>query len=274
MKKTGLQFEPAAETLYSSAGYTVLARIIEIVEQKPFAQVLAEKIFRPAGMTTATDETSQRLMPGRVMPYQFSAGEGKLVVASAPYKDLTFLTGAGSVYATAEDLLHFANAARAGILGKEAQAFTTGTDAPTWRGWYGRLNTEASVDVMASGEITFVFLANLRSPATWQLRAQVRNLLQGVATTPIKRPPPVVARFEPADSFVGLYGVASDPLEISEVDGRLFRDDSEFYPIEGGRYYTTGAGFVMWFRRAAGGRVDAIVTDRGDGKETVLPRVR
>ena len=47
--------------------------------------------------------------------YHFGSGDGKLVVASAPYKDLSFLTGAGSVYATAEDLLHFANAARAGI---------------------------------------------------------------------------------------------------------------------------------------------------------------
>ncbi len=273
VKKKGLQFEPGTETLYSSAGYTALARVIEIIEQKPFAQVLAEKVFRPAGMTRATDETSQRIMPGRVLPYQFSTGEGKLVVASAPYKDLSFLTGAGSVYATAEDLLHFANAARAGILGQEAQAFTTGTGSPTWRGWYGRLNTEASVDVMPSGEITFVFLANLRSAATWQLRAQVRNLLQGVATTSIKRPPPVAARFESAASFVGSYGDAADPVVVSEVDGHLLRDDSEFYPIEGGRYYLPASGFVMWFRRGPGGRVDAMMTDR-DGKETVQPRIR
>ena len=70
LKKKGLLFEPGTETLYSSAGYTALARVIEIVEQKPFALVLAEKVFRPAGMITATDETSQRLMPGRVMPYR------------------------------------------------------------------------------------------------------------------------------------------------------------------------------------------------------------
>ena len=196
------------------------------------------------------------------------------MVASAPYKDLSFLTGAGSVYATAEDLLHFANAARAGILGKQLEAFTTGTGDPTWRGWYGRTNTEVSVDLMPSGGITFVFLANLRSAVTWQLRAQVRNLLQGVATAPIKRPPPVAARFEPALSFVGLYGVASDPVEISEVDGNLLRDGNEFYPIEGGRSCIPASGSVMWFRRGAGGRVDAIVTVSGSGSETVMPRIR
>lgn len=275
VKQKGLLFEPGTEELYSSAGYTALARVIEIIEQKPFARVLAEKVFRPAGMTHATDETSQRIMPGRVMPYQFSTGEGKLVVASAPYKDLSFLTGAGSVYATAEDLLHFVHAARAGILGKEAQAFTTGSGGPTWRGWYGRNNTEASVDVMPSGEITFVFLANLRSAVTWQLRAQVKNLLQGAATTPIKRPPaPVTARFEPTASFVGLYGLPSDPVEVSEFDGNLLRDGNEFYPIEGRRYYIPASGSVMWFRRGTDGSVDAMLTVRGDGSETVQPRIK
>ena len=104
VKKSGLLFEPGTEELYSSAGYTALARVIEVVEQKPFATILVEQVFKPAGMTGATDETSQQLMPGRVMPYRFSNDGAKLVVASNPYKDLSFLTGAGSVYATAEDL--------------------------------------------------------------------------------------------------------------------------------------------------------------------------
>jgi hypothetical protein len=223
-------------------------------------------------MTGATDETSQQLMPARVMPYRFSNDGAKLVVASNPYKDLSFLTGAGSVYATAEDLLHFAAAMRAGTLGKTALEQVTATNG-SWRGFYGRINSEASLDVLPSSNITLVMLTNLQSAVTWQLRAQLKNLLQRKPTTAIQRPGPVRPRFEPASSFVGKYGNSFDPVEISEVGGKLFRDDNEFYPIDGERYCIPASGTTFRFRRTASGEVDAMLTVRSGGPETVLPRV-
>ena len=44
------------------------------------------------------------------------------------------------------------------------------------------------------------------------------------------------------------------------VDGHLFRDDNEFYPIAGGRYYIPASGSTMRFRRTGDGIVDGIVT--------------
>ncbi len=272
VKQRGLLFEPGTETLYSSAGYTTLARVIEVVEQKAFASVLAERVFKPAGMTGATDETSQQLMPGRVMPFRFSVDGTRLVVARAPYKDLSFLTGAGSVYATAEDLLHLAAAMRVGTLGKTAQAQVAADDG-TWRGFYGRTNSEASLDVLPSEGITFVLLANLQSAVTWQVRAQVKKLLQRKPTAAIRRPGPVAPRFEAASSFVGRYGSPPSPVEISEVEGKLHRDENEFYPIEGNRYCIPASGSIMRFRRTASGAVDALATLSGSGQETVLPRI-
>lgn len=272
IKMAGLLFEPGSEELYSSAGYTALARAIEVVEQQPFATILVEQVFEPAGMTGATDETSQQLMPGRVMPYRFSNDGTKLVVASNPYKDMSFLTGAGSVYATAEDLFHFAAAMRAGTLGKTAQEQVTAADG-RWQGFYGRNNSEASLDVLPSEGITLVMLTNLQSAVTWQLRAQLKNLLQRKAPTAIQRLGPVRPRFEPTSAFVGKYGKSSDAVEISEVDGKLYRDDNEFYPIDGERYCIPASGTVFRFRRTASGAVDAMLTVRGGGQETVLPRV-
>jgi hypothetical protein len=223
-------------------------------------------------MTNATDETSQQLMPGRVMPYRFSNDGAKLVVATNPYKDLSFLTGAGSVYATAEDLFHFATAMRAGTLGKTAQEEVTAADGG-WRGVYGRINSEASLDVLPSSNITLVMLTNLQSAVTWQLREQLKNLLRRKPTTAIQRVGPVRPRFEPASSFVGKYGKPSDYVEISEVGGKLYRDDNEFYPIDGERYCIPASGAVFRFRRTASGDVDAMLTVRGGGPETVLPRI-
>ncbi len=246
--------------------------MIEVVEQKAFASTISEKVFRPAGMAGATDETSQQLMPGRVMPYRFSAEGQRLVVARASYKDLSFLTGAGSVYATAEDLLHFATAMRAGTLGKSAQEQVMAPDG-SWRGFYGRTNSEASIDVLPSNGITLVLLTNLQSAVTWQLRAQLKNLLQRKPTTAIQRLPAVGPRFEPTSSFVGGYGSPSSPVKISEVEGKLYRDENEFYPIEGERYCLPASGSIMRFRRTTNGKVDAIVTVSGSGQETILPRI-
>jgi CubicO group peptidase (beta-lactamase class C family) len=272
IKRAGLLFEPGSEEVYSSAGYTALARVIEVIEQKPFASILAAQVFAPAGMTDATDETSQQLMPGRARPYRFSNDGSKLVVARAVYKDLSFLTGAGSVYATADDLFHFAAAMRAGVLGTTAQAQVTADDG-RWHGFYGRTNSEASLDVLPSRGITLVLLTNLQSGVTWQLRAQLKNLLERKPTAAIERPGPVRPRFEPASSFVGKYGTPSDPIEISEVDGKLFRDDNEFYPTDGERYYIPASGAIMRFRRTARGEVDAVLRRYGSGPETVLPRI-
>ena len=157
-------------------------------------------------------------MPGRVLPYRFSNDGAKLVVATNPYKDLSFLTGAGSVYATAEDLFHFATAMRAGTLGKTAQDEVTSADG-SWRGVYGRINSEASLDVLPSSNITLVLLTNLQSTVTWQLRAQLKNLLQRKPTTAIQRVGPVRPRFEPTSSFVGKYGKPSDSVESPRWGG-------------------------------------------------------
>ena len=179
--------------------------MIEVVEQKPFASILVEQVFKPAGMTGATDETSQQLMPGRVMPYRFSNDGARLVVASNPYKDLSFLTGAGSVYATAEDLVTSRPPCGPARWGRPRRSRSRLADG-SWQGFYGRTNSEASLDVLPSNDITLVLLTNLQSAVTWQLRAQLKNLLQRKPTTAIQRPGPVRPRFEPASSFVGRDG--------------------------------------------------------------------
>jgi CubicO group peptidase (beta-lactamase class C family) len=258
----GLLFEPGSQDLYSSAGFSCLARVVELIEGKPFDTVLRDRIFQPASMVTASGETGEQLMPQRALPYRLAASAGTVVVASAPYKNLGFLTGAGSVYATAEDLLRFARALRKGVVGPAGKTRTAETAGQTWRSWYGRTNGyEASVDLLPAADVTFVFLSNLRSAANWQVREQVKNLLAGGKAAAIFRPPPPLASsFETPDSYLGSYGEPSDPIVVAMVDGHLFRDESEFYPIAGGRYYIPASGSVMRFRRTSDGTVDGMIT--------------
>ena len=261
VKTKGLLFEPGTAELYSSAGFTCLARIVEVIENKPFDDVLAERIFRPASMTSATGETGDQLMMNRALPFRLGAGSQNVAVASAQYKNLGFLTGAGSLYATAEDLLHFVRAVHNGTFGSDAQKQLGGQSDTVWTSWYGRTNGyEASVDFLPVQDLTFIFLSNLRSAANWQIRERVRGILLGRAVTPIASVPPVAPPFEPHSDIVGAYGDPVDPLVISESGGRLFRDESEFYPIGGGRYYLPASGTTFRFVRESGGRVDSVVT--------------
>src|SRR4030095_2451870 len=51
VKQAQLAFEPGPSRLYSSAGYAVVARVLEIVSSKPYQQLWQEYVFAPAGMT-------------------------------------------------------------------------------------------------------------------------------------------------------------------------------------------------------------------------------
>lgn len=269
VEATGLLFEPGTQRLYSSAGFTCLARVIEIIKEEPFEFVLAEYVFGPAGMTEAVSETGQGLMSRRAMPYRLGADGRHVVVKSAPYKDLRFLTGAGSVYATAEDLLRFVQAAQAGVFGSDFAQEAFSGDPATWDGWTGRTNGyEASIDVLPSEKLTVVLLSNLQSAANWRIREQIQNALVGRSTVDIPFPPPVVEQFEDPGAIVGSYG----PAEIILVDGGLFRGDNEFYPIEGGRYYIPASGTIMRFRRNSSGMVDAMISIGSGGQESVFPK--
>ncbi len=274
VQATGLLFEPGSRRLYSSAGYTCLARVLEIVEGKPFASILAERIFAPADMFSATSATGQRLMARRAMPYLLGADDEAIVVTHAPYKDLRFLSGAGDVYATAEDLLRFVEALRGGVFGAARWSELFGGDPARWDGWTGRTNGyESSVDVLAAENLVFVFLSNLQSAANWQIRERIRTILVRGETTPMAVPPAVAVPFEKPRALLGRYGAANAPAEIGLRDGRLFRGDNQFYPTAGERYYIPVSGTVMRFRRDQTGAVDALITIAADGQETVRPRL-
>jgi len=275
VKAKGLLFEPGTQEYYSSAGFTCLARIVEVVEGKPFDQVLAERIFRPGSMTRATGETGQRLMPDRALPYRLVAGAVNTAVASARYKDLGFLTGAGSLYTTAEDLLHIVRALHGGAFGSIVARKQLGAPTDTvWASWYGYINGyEASMDFLPAQDLTFVFLTNLQSAATWQIRAGVRNLLTGRPVRAIAQVPAVAPGFEALSGVVGAYGDPADPVVISEAEGRLFRNGNEVYPIVGGWYYEPDTGTTMRFARDAGGRVDSMLTRYSGGRERTMPLI-
>ncbi|OJJ14264.1 hypothetical protein BKI52_43035 [marine bacterium AO1-C] len=274
IKAQGLLFKPGSRRLYSSAGYTVLARIIEIIEQKPFAKVLQERVFKPAKMTNASDTPQRPLLPNRASGYFLGTHLNQLSVVNAPLKDLSFLVGAGSVFATAEDLFHLLEALKQSSLNTPIWKNTQKRNPQQWQGWTGRTNGyEAYMDVLPAKGYSLIILTNLRSVATWQVRKQIRLLLNQQAMTQVLLPPPVKSSSIDHEKIIGQYkNNRGAIIRINNQNGKLFRQESEFYPIDNQTYYIPISGTKMKFRFNKKGKADAIIQIRSNG-EVVLPRV-
>ena len=236
--------------------------MVELIEGKPFDAVLRDRIFGPASMATASGETGQQLMPQRALPHRLAASTGAVVVASALVQASRFSHRRRLGLRDRRRPATVRSCLATGVFGAAGKTRTAESGDQTWRSWYGRTDGyEASVDLLPAADLTFVFLSNLRSAANWQLREQVKSMLQGRKAAAIFRsPPPLASSFEAPDALLGSYGDPSDPVVIAMVDGHLFRDDSEFYPIADGRYYIPASGSAFRFRRTSDGIVDGMVT--------------
>src|SRR5262245_6010263 len=95
-----LEFEPGSRFLYDNSGYFLLGAIIETVTNKPYAEVLRERVFGPLGMAGSGYDLSAPILEKRARGYE----SGPTGVRNADYLDMGLPYAAGSLYSTVEDL--------------------------------------------------------------------------------------------------------------------------------------------------------------------------
>jgi D-alanyl-D-alanine carboxypeptidase len=93
-----LDFEPRTRSSYSNTGFQILARVAEQASGQPYAKLLADTIFQPLGMTSAT-----------ITPPKANAaiGHGSFLLDGArpvQFEGDGWLLGAGDVWASANDV--------------------------------------------------------------------------------------------------------------------------------------------------------------------------
>lgn len=258
-RRLPLVFPPGSQSSYSTAGYAVLARVVELVENKPFAVVLDQRIFMPAGMTDSYDLT----MPeGRQPPAPpLLPAHGKL--APAPARDLSFLVGGGSTVSTSGDMLRFVRALREGKLGSVQFSHI----APDGTGrWVGATNGYFSwLDVFPDEGLTIIYLGNTWGGAGPALRDALPMMLRGEDP----QAPEIPAAVEMPDAatlqeYNGEY--QSRPGAFFRVVARqddLLFEDNYLVPIGKDQFWQPAWSTSLHFIRDDSGYVVAL--ERADG---------
>jgi CubicO group peptidase (beta-lactamase class C family) len=177
-----LTFPPGARTEYCNGCYVVLGEIIAKVSGMPYERYIQEKVFGPAGMTTAgfLAYGDARVATGYTHPSP-----------DAPWTSARGLHGrhgsaAGGSFGTARDLLAFDNAIRTRVLldGKTtAWFFGNPADASRRRATDpygiagGALGANSSLE--SNGDWTVVTLGNLDPPNAVRIGTAIAGSLYG-----------------------------------------------------------------------------------------------
>jgi CubicO group peptidase (beta-lactamase class C family) len=97
------RFEPGDRYEYSNPGYEVLALVVERISGQTFGAFLAENVFEPLGMGTATVRERPELpFPNRAIGYRPDSENGGWVENDDHF--LNGLVGSGGIYASLGDL--------------------------------------------------------------------------------------------------------------------------------------------------------------------------
>ncbi len=229
IKKATLAFEPGTQRLYSSAGYTVLARVLEIASGGSYPELLQEYVLTPAAMTDTLNFDSDAVMERRAEDYMYS-NNGFI---NAELKNYSFLVGAGSVFSTARDLSKFSHAIVDGKFGSNVKSSLVTGPAVTAD---GSTNGHRSyLEIERDKKYGFVVLSNIGSGSFQAITKGIGEIMQGKELS-VK--PPSIPKIIPDPNkdpveFLGVYKRTDDGSETTLLrkKGELYAENIKLFPI-------------------------------------------
>jgi CubicO group peptidase (beta-lactamase class C family) len=262
IKKADLAFEPGADRLYSSAGYTTLAKILEIASGKSYSQLLQQYVFKPAAMTDSLNFDSEDIIPHRADDYLIDASG----YANAPLIDFSFLTGAGSVFSTAKDIHAFGEAVAGGKFGELVKKNLAEKDVFISNG--STNGFRAYVRINQPQRYGFVVMSNLASGANDLVINNVRAILEGKeAAAPVVPNP----KIQPGSNknlsdFEGKYKLGNSQFEIFVKGDQLYAGPYKLLSVGKDRFYNFWSYAEISFVRDEKGTVKGLEWNGSGGK--------
>lgn len=105
-------FAPGTSFMYSNAGYVTLSVLLQEATGARIEDLIRDRVFRPAGMHQSRLEETSIVRGRHLVPYARFDGELTELDTMNP----SVFSGAGGVYATAEDITDFTWALMTGVL--------------------------------------------------------------------------------------------------------------------------------------------------------------
>jgi D-alanyl-D-alanine carboxypeptidase len=135
-KGNPLEFEPGERFAYSNSAYIVLGKIIERASGHDYETFLKRNIFEPLEMNDTGYDHNAAILPKRAAGYSRTL----LLLANAPYIDMSWPYAAGALYSTVDDLAKWDQALLAGkLIGpKSYELMLTPGKATYGFGWFIR----------------------------------------------------------------------------------------------------------------------------------------
>ncbi len=264
-KRSKLVFPPGTTRLYSSTGYSVLSRVLEIASGKNYSTLLQEYVLTPAGMNDSLEFVGERITERRAQEYLLEAER----IVHAPLKDYSFLVGAGSVFGTAEDIYRFANAVLDDKLGANARlslqdddgVFTDNGSSNGYRCYF---------DVNRKKDYGFVLISNLESGANNMIIRDLAQILQNkTIQSPVIPSPKVAMEFNKSlTDYAGTFWQDTSSLEVSVSRDRLFIGRFKLYPLSIDKFYNYADYAEISFKRDALGKVVELEWNSAGRKST------
>jgi CubicO group peptidase (beta-lactamase class C family)/D-alanyl-D-alanine dipeptidase len=104
LNNTRLIFDPGSRTKYSNAGLAVVGRVLEVLHDEPYPEVMAELVLQPLGIAGSAALTRNDIVIPRLARGQMWTYDGRSF--DAPTFELG-MSPAGSLYASVLDLATF-----------------------------------------------------------------------------------------------------------------------------------------------------------------------
>jgi CubicO group peptidase (beta-lactamase class C family) len=250
VKAAKLEFEPGTKRLYSSAGYAVLARVLEIASGRPYAGLLQDYVFGPAGMTDSLDFQSEAIMARRAEDYLLSP-QGPV---NAALKDYSFLVGAGSVFSTAADLDRFGRALQDGTLGRQALALIAGPQGISGSG--STNGHRAYLEIEKEGNYGYALVSNLNCGSIDLILRGLAAILKGQEPPAASVPRPRVLPDPDPSPYLGSYRREDGTrVDLRARDGGLWAGDDRLYAVGPDRFFEYKYYGDVLFQRDASGAV-------------------
>jgi len=197
-----LKFEPGADYHYSNSGYNLLGYIIERIEGKPYSEVLNDRIFVRLDMLSSGYDDPRYVIKNLATGYQHRIWG----IEKSRYYYPDLFHAAGSIFATADDLIRWTRALHTGKVVPDeyynkmtTQYFNnygygigsvkypkpgdSGDSLTIISHSGGGIGFSTNLSYILDDEITIVILNNFNTNAIPDMRKGIINLLYGEEDT-------------------------------------------------------------------------------------------